>query len=580
MEKIYETKYKDRNPFETVIIIKNLLLNKNILTTEKWLSDEIHNLYSVKVEIDNTNLFSNGKGTTKIYALASAYGELIERLQNKAFFSINTKILHFDKIKYNDSNEDVIEYDEKKIENLIINWLSMFKKIENNNSLIPKLKTLIKQNNNNIIRLQIFNNIENEKTLILPYHLVNFYYGTNGMSAGNSKDEALVQGISEILERYVIKQVIIKKITPPLVSKDVLNNFPSVLNYIKEIEEKGPYKIELRDLSLGIGIPAIGLILFNIDTMRYFVKIAVHPIIDIAMERCFTELLQGKKLKNYQGMSDFTTSLKSVNLSENILDIFVNGEGLYPYEFFLSNSTYECNIEKLAIKENKDMYNYLINIIKSLDFNIYINDTTNSPIYSYQVIIPGMSEIFNIDDEKILIKNINFRKICDYFMNLESLSKEQASEILEYINTYYYDATTNISTFLPRISLNSNNVFNNTNINLFCCLLSLYLNDYKSALSYLKQYLKIYPNCSIYYKCLLLYLTLTIEGYDNLVLTDLMDNFFDKKLVNKLLDDLNNYPLKAFKNLNCNNNCIGCNITSKCKYNNELNIYNIVRNNW
>lgn len=44
--------------------------------------------YSVSVLIQDTNLTTNGKETSYEYVLASAYGEMMEGLQNQAVFRL------------------------------------------------------------------------------------------------------------------------------------------------------------------------------------------------------------------------------------------------------------------------------------------------------------------------------------------------------------------------------------------------------------------------------------------------------------------------------------------------------------
>ncbi len=42
-----------------------------------------------------------------------------------------------------------------------------------------------------------------QKTIYIPQAIINNLYVSNGMSAGNTQNEARVQGLSEVFERYV-----------------------------------------------------------------------------------------------------------------------------------------------------------------------------------------------------------------------------------------------------------------------------------------------------------------------------------------------------------------------------------------
>ena len=89
-------KYKDDIPENTINRIKKLLTGLGIHTGEQYYNyDDL--VYSCRINIDSSGLHSlnigtNGKGMDKCYSLASGYGELMERMQNK--------MLLFEAIKY------------------------------------------------------------------------------------------------------------------------------------------------------------------------------------------------------------------------------------------------------------------------------------------------------------------------------------------------------------------------------------------------------------------------------------------------------------------------------------------------
>ena len=78
---------KENDPLKTVEKIRTILTELNILTTETWTTPflsskpEPHS-FSVRVDAPTYGIGTNGKGSTRTYTLASAYGEFMERLQN------------------------------------------------------------------------------------------------------------------------------------------------------------------------------------------------------------------------------------------------------------------------------------------------------------------------------------------------------------------------------------------------------------------------------------------------------------------------------------------------------------------
>lgn len=89
MNSLSGRKYKDELPINTINKIRNILSGLGILTIETGWRNSAEGFYSVTIMIQNTNLTTNGKGTTYEYALASAYGELMERLQNQSFYKLS-----------------------------------------------------------------------------------------------------------------------------------------------------------------------------------------------------------------------------------------------------------------------------------------------------------------------------------------------------------------------------------------------------------------------------------------------------------------------------------------------------------
>lgn len=73
---------KEQDPYRTVIQIRRILEELGIFITESWIDSSVSSLFSVRIVISGTQVGSNGKGVTRILALASAYGEFMERLSN------------------------------------------------------------------------------------------------------------------------------------------------------------------------------------------------------------------------------------------------------------------------------------------------------------------------------------------------------------------------------------------------------------------------------------------------------------------------------------------------------------------
>lgn len=65
------------------------------------------------------------------------------------------------------------------------------------------------------------------------------FYGSNGMSAGNTREEALVQGMSEVVERYVQKRIFSDRPALPDIPEDYLRRFEDIYGMYCAIRESG-----------------------------------------------------------------------------------------------------------------------------------------------------------------------------------------------------------------------------------------------------------------------------------------------------------------------------------------------------
>jgi ribosomal protein S12 methylthiotransferase accessory factor len=115
------------------------------------------------------------------------------------------------------------------------------------------------------------------------------------MSAGNTQNEAQVQSLSEIFERYVKNKIIAEGLCLPEIPVSVLERFPTILADIRELESHG-YHLRVCDASLGGLYPVMSVTLINPKDGSVFASFGAHPSFEVALERTVTELFQGRSL--------------------------------------------------------------------------------------------------------------------------------------------------------------------------------------------------------------------------------------------------------------------------------------------
>jgi ribosomal protein S12 methylthiotransferase accessory factor len=223
---IDQRKYKDELPVNTVNRIKGILNNLNIITVEtNWLNS-VTGFHSVTVSIENTDLSTNGKGGTADYALASAYGELIERLQNQAHFRLSMNLSQ-EALEYRGFYyaPDEVYMTASEFLNSGDEWtqkLALTKPRTDVKELLNKWMNIsYEQTPSDFIALPFLNQ-RTRRVSNIPIKMVSKMYMSNGMCAGNTAEEALVQGISEVLERATNKAVVLNKVVPPTIPREYI----------------------------------------------------------------------------------------------------------------------------------------------------------------------------------------------------------------------------------------------------------------------------------------------------------------------------------------------------------------------
>lgn len=91
----------------------------------------------------------------------------------------------------------------------------------------------------------------------LPLDIIFNNISTSGMCAGNTPEEALVQGLSEILERFVVRKIYFENITFPQIAHSYFDG-TEILKRIRILEKTEGYFITIMDCSCGIRIPQSG----------------------------------------------------------------------------------------------------------------------------------------------------------------------------------------------------------------------------------------------------------------------------------------------------------------------------------
>jgi ribosomal protein S12 methylthiotransferase accessory factor len=440
----------------------------NSVGANTTLGKQLHpltNCYSVNLKSTDApnHVYTNGKGTNELACTASALGEYIERLQTNNFFIefyMLNKEFYPDQVSFSNIddclNEDLSKfynpYDELEVEHLI----------DFNGDEEDK-----------IICLPFINQSNNE-TAYIPTNIIHNLYVSNGLAAGNTPNESKVQALSEIFERYVKIKIIKEGYCLPEIPPLLVETFTKLSQDIKSLEEKG-FIIKVLDASLGGKFPVVAISLIDPNENSLFVSFGAHPILEVCLERTMTELMQGREVKDLSSFEKPSFNEDFINDNFNIESHFINSDGKTGFSFLNKNTSFDYFRWAYKGMNSEDEYNYLLGIAKNMNKDIYLREYDYLGFYSCQIIVPGISEIYPIDD--LLYNNANVgKKIRQNILNFKTIDLEETIQCVEDLSDEL-DVEKYIGVIFK----------NNFKIGDFKAQIYLMLGDFESAAQYFEE---------------------------------------------------------------------------------------------
>lgn len=104
-------------------------------------------------------------------------------------------------------------------------------------------------------------NLTTQEEVLVPFNWFYTINEFNGPSAGNCVEEALSQGISEVVERHVCSIVSRNRLKVPSISLKSISD-PVALDLVRKYEKAG-VKLFANDFSLDTGIPSVGALAYD-----------------------------------------------------------------------------------------------------------------------------------------------------------------------------------------------------------------------------------------------------------------------------------------------------------------------------
>ncbi len=433
------------------LLSKNASLEESIQKMEAVLADvgckvtfsqEKHPLshcYSVNLASDEAprHIYSNGKGIVSDASRASALGEYIERLQTNNFFIdfyLPERKYYPDEVAF-EFGGDYLNDELHAIYNPN-NELSAEDWIDYNSDYKEKIVALP------------FIQYSSGECIYIPLNILSNLYVSNGLATGNTPLEAQVQALSEIFERYAKLEIIKNGYALPSYPDEVIQKFERLHSDVLALRALG-YIVEVLDASLGGKFPVTAISLINPENSTLFVSFGAHPILEVSLERTMTELMQGRGLENLDAFEVPTFDMSIVSDSFNLESHFIDSNGKIGFAFLSSKKSFDYSPWSYEGEGSKAEFEYLTCILKNMNKEIYLREYNYLGFYSCQMIVPGISEVYPIEDMSFNNKN-NGKWIREMILNFEEFDGE---EILDNIESL--EETLNIEKYIGVIFKNN-----------------------------------------------------------------------------------------------------------------------------
>jgi ribosomal protein S12 methylthiotransferase accessory factor len=526
---------------QTCILGKDLPLEQTIANMSGLLADLgikieiaswrniVPNVWSLHIRDAHSPMcFTNGKGSTKESALASALGEYIERISNNHFYAgvfwgediANAPFVHYPDERWFQPGPDDALPDGMLDEYTLPIY-------DPDGEL--RASHLVDTNSGNVARgivaLPYVRQSDGE-VVYFPSNLIENLYASNGMSAGNTLAEAQVQCLSEIFERAVKREILEGELALPDVPQEVLARYPGIVAGIKGLEEQG-FPVLVKDASLGGQFPVMCVTLMNPRTGGVFASFGAHPSFEVALERSLTELLQGRSFEGLNDLPQPTFASEAVTEPNNFVEHFIDSSGLVSWRFFSAKADFDFvdwDFSAEGEHANAEEAATLFGLLADMDKEVYVAVYDGLGATACRILVPGYSEVYPVED--LVWDNTNkallFRADV---LNLHRLDDDALAALLDRLENNELDDYSDVATLIG-IDFDENTEWGQLTVLELKLLIHLALQQLEEAHELVGAFLQYNDNTverRLFYQAVNVVLEVVLD--DELELDDYVANF-------------------------------------------------------
>jgi ribosomal protein S12 methylthiotransferase accessory factor len=476
------------------------------LEERSWLNP-VEGVWSVHVrDRDCPLLFTNGKGATKLAALASALGEFFERLSCNYFWThyyLGEDIAKRDFVHYPREQWFPVPDDGA--------WPAGLLTVELQNFYNPDgdidANTLVDLNSGNTARgicALPYLRQKDGASIWFPVNIIGNLYVSNGMSAGNTPAEARTQALAEIFERHVKFRIIAEGLCLPEVPEDVIALYPRVAAGIEALRATG-FGILVKDASLGGQYPVMNVTLLSPQDQGCYASFGAHPRFDVALERALTELLQGRALDALGGFPEPGFDLGEVASAPNLEIHFVDSSGILHWNYLGDTPDFDFCDWKFSTPEAETGHDcaWLMERIHAMGHDIYVADFEHLGVYACRILVPGMSEIYPVDDLAWENNSVG-NELREKILCLSELDDDACADLLDTLNASGIDDQRPVPALIG-LAADSGTLWEDLRVGELKTLLALACGDeeaIREGISWIMHFEQINPDRRQVYRCI------------------------------------------------------------------------------
>lgn len=370
-----------------------------------------NHLFWCGISEDFLGLRANGKGVSEAAAFASALAELTERFSFP--FQWNNHF-HFD--TFFEYTRDLLDY----------RWLKGYsyeeysdieKKPDSQPGAARRHEPALRLDIGELIEKQVkvhkdrlhrailktdlvkhwvdAYSLRSQKKIRIPIKFVEWFSSSNGLAAGNTLEEAVIQATHELFERHAALETVYKPRKVPTIDVQSIKSkkVHEIIDFLKAHNQE----LFFKDLSLGGKLPVTGLMIVNhslpADNMEHrllFYGSSFYS--EERLLRCLTESMQGRII-DHGNCSILPRPMFNRKINGSALDhtsMFGYGATHDDLSFLEKGDSTEAF--HWPVRNLKDEFNVINKICDKFDTDWIMLDMTN-PVINFpvvRVILPGL----------------------------------------------------------------------------------------------------------------------------------------------------------------------------------------------